>query len=123
MRVLCDVHIAFKIKRFFEGQGIEAFHVNQLPNSWHTSDRDISDYADANNLIVVSKDVDFQSSHLLKQTPKQLLRIALGNLSTSRTIQLLENYLPVLRKSFAEPVCFVEIGSDYCHVRTASSNS
>lgn len=41
MRVLCDVHIAFKIKRFFESKGIEAFHVNHLPNSWFTKDKDL----------------------------------------------------------------------------------
>jgi len=116
MRIICDVHIAYKIKHFFESKGIETFHVNELPDSWYTSDKDITDFADKNNLIVVSKDVDFQSSHLLKQLPKQLLRIALGNLSTRETIQLLESYLPVLENAFKNPICFVEIGKDYCHV-------
>jgi predicted nuclease of predicted toxin-antitoxin system len=119
MRVLCDVHIAFKIKNFFDSQGIEAFHVNHLPDSWYSSDNAISEFADANSLIVVSKDVDFQSSHLLKHTPRQLLRIALGNLSTRETIRLLETYLPVLKTAFSNRVCFVEIGKDYCHVVSA----
>jgi len=42
MRVLCDVHIAFKIKRFFESKGIETFHVNQMPDNWFTKDKDIA---------------------------------------------------------------------------------
>ncbi len=116
MRVLCDVHIAFKIKRYFESKGIEASHVNHLPDSWFTKDKDIANFADTNNFVVITKDVDFQASHLLKNTPKQLLRLALGNLSTQETIYLLETYLPVLQEVFANPICFVEIGRDYCHV-------
>jgi predicted nuclease of predicted toxin-antitoxin system len=118
MRVLCDVHIAFKIKRFFESRGIEAFHVNDLPDSWFTKDKEIAGFADDNNLVVITKDVDFQSSHLLKNTPRQLLRLTLGNLSTRETIHLLEVYLPVLQEAFANTVCFVEIGRDYCHIVT-----
>lgn len=121
MRVLCDVHIAFKIKRFFESKGIEAFHVNHLPNSWYTIDRDIANFADINLLVVVTKDVDFHASHLLKNTPKQLLRLALGNLSTRETIFLLEAYLPTLKEAFTNPICFVEIGRDYCHVVSATT--
>ena len=121
MRVLCDVHIAFKIKRFFESKGIEAFHVNHLPDSWFTADKDIAIFADANDLVVVTKDVDFQASHLLKNTPKQLLRLALGNLSTKETIHLLETCLDTLEEAFASPICFVEIGRDYCHVVSAST--
>ncbi len=72
MRVICDVHIAYKIKHFFESKGIETFHVNELPDSWYTSDNDITDF--------------------------------------------LESYLPVLENAFKNPICFVEIGKDYCHV-------
>ncbi|MEQ1744477.1 MAG: DUF5615 family PIN-like protein [Saprospiraceae bacterium] len=121
MRVLCDVHIAFKIKRFFESKGFEALHVNHLPNSWFTADKDIANFADANELVVVTKDVDFQASHLLKNTPKQLLRLALGNLSTQETIHLLDTYLGTLEAAFANPVCFVEIGRDYCHIVSAGT--
>ena len=121
MRVLCDVHIAFKIKRFFESKGIEAFHVNYLPNSWFTPDKEIAGFADTNNLVVVTKDVDFQASHFLKNTPKQLLRLALGNLSTQETIHLLETYLPTMEEAFSGPICFVEIGRDYCHVVSPGS--
>ncbi len=28
MKVLCDVHISYKIVRFFKKKGIEAIHVN-----------------------------------------------------------------------------------------------
>lgn len=33
MKVLCDVHIARKVARFFEGEGIEAIHVNDILDS------------------------------------------------------------------------------------------
>jgi predicted nuclease of predicted toxin-antitoxin system len=116
MRVICDVHIAFKIVRFFQSQGIEAFHVNDLPNAWYTSDRDIASFADSNDLVVISKYADFQATHFLKQTPRRLLRIALGNMSTAETMLLLKTYLFVLQQSFSKQICFIEIGKDHCHV-------
>lgn len=116
MRVLCDVHIAFKIVKFFETHGIDATHVNNLPNSWYTADAEIAMFADANDLVVVSKDADFQTSHFLKHSPKKLLRIALGNLSTRETIILLEKFLPHIEQAFSNNTCFVEIGPDYCHI-------
>lgn len=93
-KVLCDVHIAFKIVRFFKDQGFEAIHVNDILDSYYTKDADISDYADRNGFVVVTKDADFQNSHLLKSTPERLLKISLGNLSTKKLLIVLEKHLP-----------------------------
>lgn len=35
MKVLCDVHIARKVVRFFQGEGVEAIHINDILESWH----------------------------------------------------------------------------------------
>ncbi len=38
MKVLCDVHISYKVVRFFKQKGVEAVHVNELPDKWFTKD-------------------------------------------------------------------------------------
>ncbi len=38
MKVLCDVHIARKVVRFFEKQGIDAIHVNDILDRWLCGD-------------------------------------------------------------------------------------
>lgn len=42
LRVLCDVHIAYKVVRFFEEKGYESIHVNDILDGFYTKDRDIS---------------------------------------------------------------------------------
>ena len=46
MKVLCDVHIPYKLVRFFKEKGLEAVHVNELPDKWFTKDHVISRFAD-----------------------------------------------------------------------------
>ncbi|MCB9279926.1 MAG: DUF5615 family PIN-like protein [Lewinellaceae bacterium] len=70
MKVLCDVHIAKKVVRFFQSRDIEAIHVNDILDSWYSKDQDIAKYADQEDYVVLSKDADFKNSHLVKGTPK-----------------------------------------------------
>jgi len=63
--------------------------------------------------IVVSKDADFQNSHLLKGAPERLLKINLGNISTKHLLQLLETYLPTLDQHFTKGKCMIEVGNGF----------
>ncbi|MCO6493358.1 MAG: DUF5615 family PIN-like protein [Phaeodactylibacter sp.] len=112
MKVLCDVHIARKVVRFFQGEGIEAVHVNDILDSWHTKDNKIANYADNKGYTVMSKDKDFKNSHLLKASPKRLLMISLGNISTRRLTGILGNNLELLKEKFEAEKCYVEISAD-----------
>ena len=82
MKVLCDVHIALKVVRFFQKRNVEAIHVNELPDSCYSSDRKICKFADQNDHVVVTKDSDFLDTFLVQRTPKKLIKINLGNIST-----------------------------------------
>lgn len=73
MKVLCDVHIAYRLVRFLQDQGVEAVHVNRILSQSETPDEDISDYADKHDYIVVTKDSDFRDSYFLRNTPKKLI--------------------------------------------------
>ncbi len=115
-KVLCDVHIAFKVQRLFQGHGYEAVHVNSILEGSRTKDGDISDYANSHGFTVLTKDLDFKNSHFLRNKPEKLTRIALGNLPTSRLIEILEKNMGTLASHFKGGKCFVEIGDAYMRV-------
>lgn len=113
MKILCDVHIAIKVAKFFSSKGIETEHVNQILNKWHTKDKDICQYADKNDFTVITKDTDFKNSHFLKQTPKKLIKVNLGNISTERLIAIFDSILDKLKGLFeSQKECYVEINDD-----------
>ena len=63
-------------------------HVNNILNKWHTKNQEISTYADDNDLVVISKDADFRNSHFLKNSPKKLIKINLGNIPNQELINI-----------------------------------
>jgi predicted nuclease of predicted toxin-antitoxin system len=109
MKILCDVHIALKTVRFFEENGVEAQHVNRILDKWRTKDSDIARHADKNDYIVLTKDADFQATHLLNLTPKKLIRLVLGNISTEKMIELLKQNLILIQQLNEQDHFFLEI--------------
>jgi predicted nuclease of predicted toxin-antitoxin system len=53
MKILCDVHMPYRLVSWLREQGIEATHVNRLPEQWHTTDNEICRYADEHDYVVV----------------------------------------------------------------------
>ena len=90
MNFLCDVHIAFRLVRFFSEAGHHAVHVNSVLNGSSTRDRDISQYADNQGLVVITKDRDFRNSHLVSLTPKKVIHVCLGNISNDELIGIFQ---------------------------------
>ncbi|MBN1767744.1 MAG: DUF5615 family PIN-like protein, partial [Prolixibacteraceae bacterium] len=43
-------------------------------------DSDLSKYADQNDYVFITKDSDFRDSYFVKQSPKKLIKINLGNI-------------------------------------------
>lgn len=112
MRFLCDVHISYKIVNYLISLGFETFHVNDILNKWNTSDKDICDYADSNNLIVITKDTDFRDSFFIKQTPKKLIKISLGNISNQELIQILSENIDSIKKLNSKSFFLVEVDKE-----------
>lgn len=116
MKALCDVHISYKIVKFLNERGVAAEHVNNLPDKWHTKDNAVCEYADAHDMVVITKDDDFRNTHFIQGTPKKLIRITLGNISNSELIKILdENLLTIIHKMEAGK-CYYEIGKNYTEV-------
>jgi predicted nuclease of predicted toxin-antitoxin system len=116
MKVLCDVHISYKIVRFFKKKGIEAVHVNELPDKWFTKDSIISRLADAEGFTVITKDIDFKNSHFIQNTPLRLIRIALGNISNQELLNIFDAHFDTFLLNCEDPKCFIEILDSYINI-------
>ncbi len=79
-------------------EGHEATHVNFILSGSKTKDIDIAIYADHQNQIVVTKDEDSENLYFGMNTPKKLIRILLGNWSTTDLIKVFEKHLPEIDK-------------------------
>ncbi len=114
MKILSDVHIPLKITKFFANKGIQSEHVNNILDKWFTSDNKICEFADKNDYTVLTKDSDFKNSHFIKQSPKKLIKINLGNISTNSLLAIFENNLTLISAKFdTNNQCYLEINCDY----------
>ena len=116
MKVLCDVHISYKIVHFFKRKGIESLHVNELPDKWFTKDSTISHIADTEGYTVITKDIDFKNSHFIQNSPQRLIRIALGNISNQELLAIFETYFDTFERNCNKEKCFIEIFSTYINI-------
>lgn len=92
--------------------GLEAIHVNEIFEGSVTKDIEISKFADLNKYVVISKDEDFENLHFAKQTPSKLIRVLLGNTSTSELILIFEKHIPELEKLDSNSRFYVEISKN-----------
>ena len=123
MKILCDVHISLKISKLFASKGITSVHVNDILDKWFTSDIKISDFADENDFTVITKDSDFKNSHFIKKSPKKLIKINLGNISTNRLLEIFESCYTLINEKFDNNLeCYFEINSDYFLIINENEN-
>ena len=113
MRLLCDVHISYRIVNFLKQYTDQVLHVNNILDKWYTTDQAICEYADMHDFIVVSKDKDFKHSHLVRLSPKKLLLVSLGNLSNEQLISTLARAMGLLEKENKKSSFFIELSSEF----------
>ena len=113
MRLLCDVHISYKVVKHLISLGFETIHVNEILDKWHTKDIDICDYADSNDLIVITKDSDFRDSFFIKKTPKKLIKINLGNISNQELIRIISENINSITKLSQKSYFLIELDKSY----------
>lgn len=118
MKFLCDVHISIGLVKFLSKKFPDTIHVNAILSSWNTSDEEIIQYADKNDYVIISKDKDFKNSHLLRNKPKKLIKINLGNISNAELIKIFEINSDEILKFETQKSFLIEIDSteiNYIH--------
>ena len=113
MNFLIDVHLPINLSKFLDKQtGCTSIHVNQILKKWNTTDKEICKYADENDLVVITKDADFKSSHFVNRTPKKVIRVTLGNISNTDLILLFTKYLTFILPLSAKADLYIEIDKE-----------
>lgn len=97
------------LARELTAAGHDAIHSADLPDGNRSTDVQVTAVADEQDRVVVTKDRDFQASHLLHGTPRRLLIVATGNITNRDLLALFERHLVALLDALEE-VRFVELG-------------
>jgi predicted nuclease of predicted toxin-antitoxin system len=116
MKFLIDAQLPRRLAHRLRSEGHDALHTLDLPAGNRTPDATVAQVADRDRRVLVSKDADFVSSHLLKGEPRQLLLVSTGNLSNVQLEGLFVSNLPALVEAF-EASAFVELGRSIVVVR------
>jgi predicted nuclease of predicted toxin-antitoxin system len=111
MKFIVDAQLPRRLARWLATRGHEVLHTLDLPDGNRTADREIIELACRDDRIVISKDADFVSSHLLTGRPPRLLLVATGNMGNAELQRLLEGNIEILEDSLASHR-FIELGRD-----------
>ena len=111
MKFLVDAQLPSKLCEIIQAAGLNAIHVDSLPNGDETSDKDISLYADQNDLIVITKDSDFYHSHMILNQPQKLLLITTGNIKNRELFELIRANAFMIENLFKN-CSYVEMTND-----------
>jgi predicted nuclease of predicted toxin-antitoxin system len=90
MKFLVDAQLPFRLARFIAHKDHDVIHTDDMPNEERTSDTEIRMLAKKDGRIVISKDKDFQDSHVLQKEPANLLIISTGNIVNRDLLTLFE---------------------------------
>jgi len=112
MKVLCDVHMPYRLVNQLRDQGMDATHVNRILDGSQTKDAAVAAFADANGMVLITKDSDFRDSHFLTGTPARLVRVTLGNLSNNALLVLFDEHWEALAQALDGSPRYIELGSE-----------
>ncbi len=96
MKFLVDAQLPKNLSDFLIGRGFDSIHTIDLPHKNRTSDKGIIQFAETQNRIIISKDVDFLNSHLIKSLPSKLVIVKTGNISNRKLIEIFDSSLDLI---------------------------
>jgi predicted nuclease of predicted toxin-antitoxin system len=112
MKVLCDVHLPYRLVNQLRQRGVDATHVNRILDGSESKDAAVAAFADANGMILITKDSDFRDSHFLRGSPSRLVRVTLGNLSNIVLLALFDEHWEALARVLEVSPRYIELGSE-----------
>lgn len=101
MKFLVDAQLPRRLAKELTAVGHDAIHTLDLPHGNKTTDDDVTLVADREGRIVVTKDEDFRNSHLLRGTPRRLLRVKTGNIRNTDLMALFDQHLDAIVEAFS----------------------
>ncbi len=77
MRFIVDAQLPKSLSDFLKWKGFDSVHTLELPDKNNTKDEWINKLSISEKRIVITKDIDFLESFLIKSEPKKLILISL----------------------------------------------
>jgi len=111
IKFIVDAQLPYQLALLLREKGFDAVHTDDLPNKERTSDMEICALSKTENRIVISKDIDFFESYILRKSPVGLLLISTGNIVNKELFNLLNKYFDQIIEYF-ETYNFVEITNE-----------
>ena len=108
MKFLIDAQLPRRLARRLGSIGHDAVHTRDLPAGNRTTDREICRLADLDGRVVVTKDADFVSSHLLSGRQNRLLLVSVGNITNEDLERRVFAELPAIVLALSDSA-FVEL--------------
>ncbi len=112
MKFLIDAQLPRRLCTLLDGAGHDSIHTSTLPDGNRTGDHQITETADREDRVVVTKDRDFRDSHLLRGLPRRLLIVATGNIANDDLLALFDHNIAMIADAF-ENATLVEINQTY----------
>lgn len=96
MKFIVDAQLPKTLSDFLNQQGYDAIHTLDLPNRNRTKDSQIAKLANEEGRVVITKDLDFLESFVLKSEPQKLILIKTGNIPNKQLIKLFDENLATI---------------------------
>ncbi len=96
MRFIVDAQLPKSLSLLLSQLNHDSIHTLDLPNQNSTSDKEIIQFTQIQNRILITKDSDFLASYLIHDSPKQLILVSTGNISNKDLIKIFESNLDLI---------------------------
>jgi len=110
MKLLVDAQLPRRVAGWFTAVGCDAIHTLDLPDGNRTTDQQLTELADREQRVVVTKDADFVDAHILHARPAKLLLVSTGNISNRDLEVLMVPLLSDVLREF-QTHNFLELGT------------
>jgi predicted nuclease of predicted toxin-antitoxin system len=96
VKFIVDAQLPKSLSDFLNKNGYDSMHTLDLPYKNKTKDYQIAKKANEEQRVVISKDIDFLESFIVKSEPQKLIMVKTGNISNKQLIDLFDGYLDIL---------------------------
>lgn len=96
MKFLVDEQLPISLVKWLTSQGYDTIHATSLGKFLRISDKEVCRESISHNRVVITKDIDFLNSFLIKREPWKLIYLTTGNVSNTSLLDLFQSNLPQL---------------------------
>ena len=96
MKFLVDEQLPISLVKWLAAQGYDVIHATSLGKNLRISDKEVCKESMLNQRVVISKDIDFLNTYLIRKEPWKLIYLTTGNISNKVLLELFQSNLSQL---------------------------